>query len=96
MRAPKTPYERVDGMEAMQAVLRKYAAHPAIAREARIALTRKRPKPDSLKAKLKVIEDVKRYAIEDLGLKGEKNYTTYYDQQGKDLMWWYLPVNLLR
>jgi predicted aminopeptidase len=43
--------------------------------------------PDSLKTKLKVIEAVKRYAIEDLGLKGEKNYTTYYDQQGKDLMW---------
>jgi predicted aminopeptidase len=43
--------------------------------------------PDSLKAKLKIIEDVKRFAIEELGLKGKKNYTTYYDQQGKDLMW---------
>jgi predicted aminopeptidase len=43
--------------------------------------------PDSLKTKLKLIEDVKRFAIEELGLRGEKNYTTYYDQQGKDLMW---------
>ncbi len=43
--------------------------------------------PDSLKTKLKIIEEVKRFAIDELGLKGEKNYTTYYDQQGKDLMW---------
>jgi predicted aminopeptidase len=43
--------------------------------------------PDSLKTKLRLIEDVRQFAIEELGLKGEKNYTTYYDQQGKDLMW---------
>ena len=43
--------------------------------------------PDSLKVKLKIIEEVKKYAIEELGLKGEKNYTTYYDQEGRELMW---------
>jgi len=43
--------------------------------------------PDSLKAKLRIIEDVKKYAIEELGLKGEKNYTTFYDQKGRELMW---------
>ena len=43
--------------------------------------------PDSLKAKLKIVKEVKKYAIEDLGLKGEKNYTTYYDQEGRELMW---------
>ena len=32
--------------------------------------------PDSLKAKLKIIGNVKKYAIEELGLKGEKIYTT--------------------
>ena len=43
--------------------------------------------PDSVKAKLKIIGDVKKYAIEELGLKGEKNYTTYFDQKGRELMW---------
>jgi predicted aminopeptidase len=43
--------------------------------------------PDSLKAKLKIIGNVKKYAIEELGLKGEKNYTTYFDQEGRELMW---------
>jgi predicted aminopeptidase len=43
--------------------------------------------PDSLKAKMRVIEDVKNFAIKELGLEGEKNYTSYYDQKGKDLMW---------
>ena len=43
--------------------------------------------PDSLKAKLKIVEEVKKYAIEELGLKGKKNYTTYYDQHGRELMW---------
>jgi len=43
--------------------------------------------PDSLKSKLKIVKEVKKYAIEELGLNGEKNYTTYYDQQGRELMW---------
>lgn len=43
--------------------------------------------PDSLKSKLKLIEEVKVYAVNQLGLKGIDNYTTYFDQGGKDLMW---------
>jgi predicted aminopeptidase len=43
--------------------------------------------PDSLKVKLKLIEEVKLFAVNQLGLKGMKNYTTYFDQGGKDLMW---------
>jgi predicted aminopeptidase len=43
--------------------------------------------PDSLKVKLKLIEEVKQFAVTELGLKGIKNYMTYYDQKGKDLMW---------
>ena len=43
--------------------------------------------PDSLKFKLKLIEEVKQFAVYDLGLKGIRNYTTYYDQKGQELMW---------
>ena len=43
--------------------------------------------PDSLKIKLKIIEEVKLFAVNDLGLKGIRNYTTYFDQHGKELMW---------
>jgi len=43
--------------------------------------------PDSLKIKLELIEEVKHFAVYDLGLKGIRNYTTYYDQQGEELMW---------
>jgi predicted aminopeptidase len=43
--------------------------------------------PDSLKTKLRLIEEAKEFAVYDLGLKGIKNYTTYYDQKGKDLLW---------
>jgi predicted aminopeptidase len=43
--------------------------------------------PDSLKIKLKLIDEVKMFAVNHLGLKGIDNYTTYYDQEGKELMW---------
>jgi predicted aminopeptidase len=43
--------------------------------------------PDSLKRKLKFIEEVRQYAIDSLGLKDTENYKTIYDQQGKELMW---------
>jgi len=43
--------------------------------------------PDPLKIKLKFIEEVKQFAVYDLGLKGIRNYTTYYDQKGQELMW---------
>ena len=43
--------------------------------------------PDSLKQKLLLIEEVRRYAIDSLGLKDTKNYKTLFDQQGKEIMW---------
>jgi predicted aminopeptidase len=43
--------------------------------------------PDSLKAKLRLIEDVRRFAIDSLGLKDTENYKTLYDQKDKEIMW---------
>lgn len=43
--------------------------------------------PDSLKSKLKLIDEVRRFAIDSLGLKDTKNYRTMYDQKGKEVMW---------
>lgn len=43
--------------------------------------------PDSLKQKLRIIDDIKAYAIDSLGLKDTKNYQTVYDQKGEELMW---------
>lgn len=42
--------------------------------------------PDTLKKKLLLIEEVKRFAIDSLGLTATKNYSTLYDQQGKPLL----------
>jgi predicted aminopeptidase len=43
--------------------------------------------PDSLKEKLVLINKVRRYAIDSLGLKDTKNYKTLYDQKGEEVMW---------
>jgi len=43
--------------------------------------------PDSLKQKLNLINEVRRYAIDSLGLKDTENYKTLFDQQGKEVMW---------
>jgi len=43
--------------------------------------------PDSLKAPLSMVEEIKQFAIDTLGLKSSKNYTTVYDQQGKEILW---------
>ncbi|HRH66682.1 MAG TPA: aminopeptidase, partial [Bacteroidia bacterium] len=43
--------------------------------------------PDSLKEKIRFIDRVKRFAIDSLGLKPSKNYTTLYDQHGKPILW---------
>lgn len=42
---------------------------------------------DSLKTKLTLIAQVRKYAIDSLGLKDTKNYKTLYDQRGEELMW---------
>lgn len=43
--------------------------------------------PDSLKAKLILINEIRKYAIDSLGLKDTKNYKTLYDQNGEEIMW---------
>jgi len=43
--------------------------------------------PDSVKEKLIYIDQVRRYAMDSLGLKNSDNYTTLFDQQGKPVMW---------
>jgi len=43
--------------------------------------------PDSLKQKLRLIEEVRQYAIDSLGLKDTRNYKTLYDQKGEEIMW---------
>ena len=43
--------------------------------------------PDSLKAKIRLIEEIKRFGVDSLGLTPSGNYTTFYDQQGKPILW---------
>lgn len=43
--------------------------------------------PDSLRKKLVLINEVRRYAIDSLGLKDTRNYKTLYDQKGEEIMW---------
>ena len=43
--------------------------------------------PDSLKARIKLIDKVRRYAIDSLDLEDTENYKTLYDQHGKEIMW---------
>ena len=43
--------------------------------------------PDSLKAKLKMIGEIRTYAIDSLGLKDTKNYKNVYDQSGQEVLW---------
>lgn len=43
--------------------------------------------PDSLKQKLLLINDIKRFATDSLGIKPCDNYTTVYNQHGKPVLW---------
>lgn len=43
--------------------------------------------PDSLKQKLVLINEVRKFAIDSLGLKDTKNYKTLFDQKGEEIMW---------
>ena len=42
---------------------------------------------DSIKAKLHLIEEIKRFAYDSIGLKHSDNYTTFYDQKDQRLMY---------
>ncbi|RRB02380.1 aminopeptidase [Larkinella rosea] len=43
--------------------------------------------PDSLKQKIELIQEIKRYAVDSLGINPSKNYTTFYDQHGQPILW---------
>ncbi len=43
--------------------------------------------PDSLKARLRLVEAIRRFAIDSLGLNDTENYQTFYDQRGKPILW---------
>ncbi len=42
--------------------------------------------PDSLKVNLRLIDDIKSFAFDSLGINFSKNYSKVYDQKGEDLM----------
>jgi len=43
--------------------------------------------PDSLKLKLQLVKEIKQFAFDTLGLRSSENYTTVYDQRGKEILW---------
>lgn len=43
--------------------------------------------PDSLKSKLLLIQEIKKFAIDSLGLSPSGSYEKFYDQQGKPILW---------
>ncbi len=43
--------------------------------------------PDSVKKKLQLIQEICTYTEDSLGLNPSKNYTTFYDQKGKAILW---------
>jgi predicted aminopeptidase len=42
---------------------------------------------DTLKQKLLLVQSIKKYAEDTLGLNPSKNYNTLYDQHGQDILW---------
>jgi predicted aminopeptidase len=42
---------------------------------------------DSVKQKLRYIQAVRQFAIDSIGLNNTSNFTTYYNQDGKELLW---------
>lgn len=43
--------------------------------------------PDSLKRKLVLIGEIKKYAVDSLGINPNENYTTVYNQHNKTVLW---------
>lgn len=43
--------------------------------------------PDSLKKRIELIQEIKQFAIDSLGLNQSNNYTSFYDQHGKPILW---------
>ncbi len=43
--------------------------------------------PDRVKGQLELIGEVRKFAVDSLGILPTENYTTFYDQKGRDLLW---------
>lgn len=43
--------------------------------------------PDSLRQKLRFVQEVRDFAVDSLGIRNTDNYNTLFDQQGKDILW---------
>ncbi|TAE26887.1 MAG: aminopeptidase [Cytophagales bacterium] len=43
--------------------------------------------PDSVKRKIELIREIKRFAIDSVGLNSSGSYERYYDQEGKPILW---------
>ncbi len=43
--------------------------------------------PDSLKQKIRLIQEIKQFAVDSLGLNYSENYTTFYNQHEKPILW---------
>ncbi|MEM9894979.1 MAG: aminopeptidase [Bacteroidota bacterium] len=43
--------------------------------------------PDSLRQKIVLVNKVRKFAVEELGLRKTENYTTFYDQEGEVSLW---------
>jgi predicted aminopeptidase len=43
--------------------------------------------PDSLKDKLRLVQEIKQFAFDSLGIKYSENYSSVYDQRGEPLLW---------
>jgi predicted aminopeptidase len=43
--------------------------------------------PDSLKARLLLIKEIKQFAFDSLGINYSENYSTVFDQKGKGILW---------
>ena len=43
--------------------------------------------PDSLKYRIELIEEIKKFTVDSLGLNPSSSYQTYYDQKGKPILW---------
>lgn len=43
--------------------------------------------PDSLKTKIELIQEIKKFTVDSLGLKPSSSYTDYYEQNGKPILW---------
>ena len=43
--------------------------------------------PDSLKQRLRLIGEIKQFAVDSLGLDSSGSYTEFFDQKGKPILW---------